>query len=109
MCPDDAHSGHASNLQPMADPYKAGELAALRERKAHEPGYAWVDFSKEIVAQVLHVPVDADVIGADFDSERGIVRLLFRAPGLPGGTEADAPTVTPTLTKEYVRWEWNVR
>lgn len=62
--------------------------------------------SVELLGDVLHLPVPARIIGAHMSDDGRCVVLTVDDHNLP---EADEPHDTvPTVTRESVRWNWNV-
>jgi hypothetical protein len=69
-------------------------------------GLGWVEVAVGVLHDVLHVPENAEIVGAEFKYP-GVVRLLFTAPEL-SHDEGEIPTVNPTITHERWTWDWNL-
>lgn len=80
--------------------------AGRREIVPESGGYAWVEFDLDALRHHLHAPPSARICGATFDSQAGVVKLLFFSPEVPVGMHRSEPMIRHR-PEEYV-WEWRL-
>jgi len=67
---------------------------------------AQFDCTVELLAEVLHMPPGARVIGAEMSDSMRSVRFTVDDPSLP---EAPDPYLCiPVITREAFKWDWKV-
>ncbi len=64
------------------------------------------DVSVELLAQLLHLPPNATIIGAQINGDLKSVKLVVDDPALPDAPEPH--DTTPTFTQERITMSWSV-
>lgn len=79
------------------------------EAGEYEPppmGSATVEIALDLIAEAIHLPASAWIIGAEMCAFDRVIRLRIMSPDLPG----DLDGVTPAITRhaERFEWDWNL-